>query len=56
MSKDLLILYPTGIPVNVTFFIAIYRIKSNRNMKNTLAENMMRFENKNQYQTDKIFF
>jgi len=38
------------------FFITIYRVETKRNMKNTLAENMMRFETKNQCQTDKIFF
>ena len=29
------------------FFIAIYRVETKRNMKNTLVEHMMRFETKN---------
>ncbi len=32
------------------------KLKGILNIKNRLAENMMRFETKNQYQTDKIFF
>jgi len=40
MSKDLLILYPTGIPVNVTFFIAIYRKEPFKTLKNVLKSRL----------------